>query len=125
MKKCNTGGAALRAAWEGGDVSSSVLSGGLSSRAKLSSAKGTITQSKDPEERHGRRNPGALTDNRTWREQDWRWGSLDCATDSLREPVSSLRGCDFFEVTKNRCRKPNSYDDKIVENSKKCHKLSG
>src|ERR1035437_6644488 len=39
-----------------------------------------------------------------------------------REP--SLRVCDFFEVPKNRCCKQNSYDDKIVKNSKKSQTLS-
>src|ERR1700733_1051739 len=50
-------------------------------------------------------------------------GSIDCVTGPLRAPVISLRVCDFFEVAKTRCCKQNSYDDKIVENSKKSQTL--
>ena len=42
-----------------------------------------------------------------------------------RDPSTAhaLRVCDFFEVAKNRCCKENSYDDKIVVNSKKSQTL--
>ena len=36
-----------------------------------------------------------------------------------------LRVCDFFDVVKNRGCKQNSYDDKLVINSKKSQTLSG
>jgi hypothetical protein len=36
-----------------------------------------------------------------------------------------LRVCDFFDVVKNRSCKQNSYDDKLVINSKKSQTLSG
>jgi hypothetical protein len=35
-----------------------------------------------------------------------------------------LRVCDFFDVVKNRGCKQNSYDDKLVINSKKSQTLS-
>src|SRR6476619_4615362 len=35
-----------------------------------------------------------------------------------------LRDCDFFDVVKNRSCKQNSYDDKLVINSKKPQTLS-
>jgi len=41
-----------------------------------------------------------------------------------RSEEPALRVCDFFEVAKNRCCKQNSYDDKIVKNSKKSQTLS-
>ena len=39
--------------------------------------------------------------------------------------VVILRVCDFFDVVKNRGCKQNSYDDKLVINSKKSQTLSG
>ena len=45
------------------------------------------------------------------------------AAGKLPRSFASLRACDFFEVARNRCSKQNSYDDKIVENSKKSQTL--
>src|ERR1700724_494149 len=43
----------------------------------------------------------------------------------LSESPDILRVCDFFDVVKNRGCKQNSYDDKLVINSKKSQTLSG
>jgi hypothetical protein len=42
-----------------------------------------------------------------------------------KTPSVILRVCDFFDVVKNRGCKQNSYDDKLVINSKKSQTLSG
>src|SRR6267142_3562450 len=43
---------------------------------------------------------------------------------STKRPPVILRACDFFDVVKNRGCKQNSYDDKLVINSKKSQTLS-
>src|SRR5882724_2421814 len=43
---------------------------------------------------------------------------------STKRPPVILRACDFFDVVKNRGCKQNSYDDKLVINSKKTQTLS-
>src|ERR1700686_714972 len=48
---------------------------------------------------------------------------LSKSSPELETPVM-LRVCDFFDVVKNRGCKQNSYDDKLVINSKKSQTLS-
>src|SRR5882724_8337825 len=53
------------------------------------------------------------------------WGMRNLAFSS--QPFNTiviLRVCDFFDVVKNRGCKQNSYDDKLVINSKKSQTLS-
>src|SRR5882724_2557528 len=44
---------------------------------------------------------------------------------TTQNPSVILRVCDFFDVVKNRGCKQNSYDEKLVINSKKSQTLSG
>ncbi len=48
---------------------------------------------------------------------------LEPAVKTLGGPSTPLRVCDFFDVVKNRGCKQNSYDDKLVINSKKSQTL--
>src|SRR3984957_5950840 len=81
-------------------------------RACVSDGRGartTLTQEQDPPDSSG---TGKLVGNPS-----------TSVAPRIRDAQPSLRVCDFFEVAKNRCCQQNSYDDKIVENSKKSQTL--